>query len=103
MGVSASSTPQTYQILVGEKIYILDPGLFLRYSQYKLAGFIQMRPPGWHWIHKAIQPRCHPGFLSPHRTIADLDNFPPFLSNRILAKSVAFSDCLESHDAERWS
>ena len=58
-------------------IYILDPALFLRYSQYKLAPTRQMRPPGGQGTHKAIQPRRHPGFLPPHRTIADLANFFP--------------------------
>ena len=65
-------------------MYILDPGLFLRYSQYKLAPTRQIRPGGGQGTHKAIQPRCHPGFLPPRRTVADLDIFfPPSLSTRI--------------------
>jgi hypothetical protein len=71
------ATGQNFQILVSKNIYILDPALFLRYSQYKLAPTRQMRPPGGQGTHKAIQPRRHPGFLPPHRTIADLANFFP--------------------------
>ena len=82
---------------------------FLHYSQYELAGFIQMRPPGGHWAHEAMQYMQHTAPVSPQFPASSphyrrLSQLFPSLFNGILAKSAAFSECLESHDdAERRS